>query len=77
MGGLSAVSWLSVRILPARGSCIETRTFIRAEYANLIDLGVFRPVKAGRSMIGGKLMVAEPLRAAHSTAIQNALGLRS
>ncbi len=45
-----------------------TRTFTRAEYDRLIDLGVFQPGEP-IELIGGELMVAEPQGTAHYTAI--------
>jgi Uma2 family endonuclease len=49
----------------------ETRThrFTRAEYARLIDLGLFQPGE-DIELIGGALMVAEPQGAPHYTAIR-------
>jgi len=48
---------------------IKTRRFTRAEYERLIELGVFQPGEA-IELIGGELMVAEPQRAPHYTAIR-------
>jgi Uma2 family endonuclease len=46
----------------------QTRRFTRAEYARLIDAGVFRPGEAVE-LLGGDLMVGEPQGSAHYTAI--------
>ena len=47
----------------------ETRRFSRAEYDKLIEIGFFQPSDP-IELIGGELMVAEPLGAEHYTAIR-------
>jgi Uma2 family endonuclease len=47
---------------------VRTRRWTRAEYARLIDVGVFRPHEA-LELLGGELVVSEPQGSAHYTAI--------
>ena len=47
---------------------MRTRRFTRAEYDHLIELGVFQPEEK-IELLGGELIVAEPKRAPHYTAV--------
>jgi len=47
---------------------IRTRRWSRAEYDQLIDIGVFRPEER-LELLGGELVVSEPQNSAHYTAI--------
>jgi hypothetical protein len=47
---------------------VRTRRWTRAEYDRLIDIGVLRPEER-LELLGGELVVSEPQKSAHYTAI--------
>ena len=47
---------------------VRTRRWTRAEYERLIDIGVFHPGEP-LELLGGELIVSEPQKSAHYTAI--------
>ena len=51
---------------------VRTRRWSRAGYECLIDKGVFRPGER-LELVGGELVVREPQRTPHATAIELAL----
>jgi Uma2 family endonuclease len=53
-------------------SSVRTRRWSRVEYESLIDKGVFQPGER-IELIGGELVVREPQRTPHATAIELAL----
>jgi Uma2 family endonuclease len=53
-------------------SSVRTRRWSRDEYESLIDTGVFQPGER-IELIGGELVVREPQRTPHATAIELAL----